>query len=84
MEVDIKLGWKPKTNVVYVAPIPLFYDFGQSEDENQRHQLVYLGSRPKNSIAIHTNFAMKKQETTDQLSYTYKFPVNLLTVKGKK
>ena len=29
MDLDIKLGWKPKNNVVYVAPIPLYYDFGE-------------------------------------------------------
>ena len=68
-----------------MAPIPLYYEFGDAPDngEGKGCGLLYLGPRFSNSIKVHQAFAARTLENGKQ-SYQYKFPSNILTVKGKK
>jgi len=84
ISADIKMGWRPKGDNVFVAPIPLYYDFGDSSTSGEsKKQPIYLGPRFSNAIKVHQEFACITLEN-GQPSYTYKFPANILTVKGKK
>jgi hypothetical protein len=80
----MRLGWRPKGDV-FVAPIPLYYEFGDAPDngEGKGCVLLYLGPRFSNSIKVHQAFAARTLDNGKQ-SYQYKFPSNILTVKGKK
>jgi len=78
----MRLGWRPKNGDIFVAPIPLYYEFGDTPESGDG-KLIYLGPRFSNSIKVHQAFACKTLESEKQ-SYSYKFPANILTLKGKK
>lgn len=61
----MRLGWRPKGDNVFVAPIPLYYEFGDVADngEGVGHTLIYLGPRYSNSIKVHHAFACKTLES---------------------
>lgn len=65
ISADMRLGWRPKGDNVFVAPIPLYYDFGDVSHENGEGDgcaLIYLGPRYNNSIKVHHAFASKSLE----------------------
>ena len=59
IEPDMLLGWKPK---LPLGPIPLSYTNFRSEyilatlKQNHSHPLVYLGSRPINSVKVNQQY----------------------------
>ena len=81
ISADMRLGWRPKGDT-FVAPIPLYYEFGDTTDYVEG-KMIYLGPRYNNSIKVHQAFACRTIEN-DKKSYSYKFPANILTLKGKK
>ena len=55
ISADIRLGWRPKEAQILVAPIPLYYNFGDAPEcgtEGQQ-KLIYLGPRFSNSLKAH-------------------------------
>ena len=61
ISADMRLGWRPKGDNIFVAPIPLYYEFGDLPEsgEGKGSTLVYLGPRFSNSIKVHQSFACK-------------------------
>jgi len=51
----MRLGWRPKGDNVFVAPIPLYYEFGDVPEnkDDKKNTLIYLGPRFSNSIKVH-------------------------------
>ncbi len=35
ISADMRLGWRPKGDNVFVAPIPLYYEFGDAPDNGE-------------------------------------------------
>lgn len=63
ISADIKMGWRPKGDNIFVAPIPLYYDFGDAQiSKESKKAPLYLGPRFSNSIKVHEEFACQNLE----------------------
>ena len=60
---DIKMGWRPKGDNISVAPIPLYFDFGDALiSAESKKPPIYLGPRFSNAMKVHEEFACQKLE----------------------